>query len=83
VVRHAVAFAFVALGFSRDPGCGGVGDSSGGANAPCTRTKDCSDGLTCVEGVCTGPDAALPVDAGPVDAGPDDPEDGDASDDGG
>jgi hypothetical protein len=74
VVRYSVAVAFAALGLSRDPGCGGVGDPAGLPNAPCTRTKDCSAGLVCVEGVCSEPDAGEPVDAG-ADAG-DDADDG-------
>lgn len=72
VVRlSAVAVAFVALGLSRDPGCGGVDDPQGGTNAPCTRSSDCRSGLLCSEGVCVDPDAG---DAGAVR---------DASDDGG
>lgn len=60
------AFVLVALGLLGGPGggCDGVGDGEGGVNAPCTRDKDCRDGLSCTEGVCTGPDAGL-GDAGP------------------
>ncbi len=67
-----VAFALVALGLSRDPGgCGGVGDGDGTVNAPCTRDKDCRQGLSCVEGVCTSPDSGTepPKDAATGDGG--------------
>ncbi len=57
MVRQSVALSLFTLGLARGAGCGGVGDPAGGANAPCTRTKDCTEGLACVEGVCTGPDA--------------------------
>jgi hypothetical protein len=68
VVRSgAVIAAFVALGLSQDPGCGGGGDPPRGPNAPCTRQKDCSAGLVCAEGVCTEPDSGV-TDAGSPDA---------------
>ena len=51
------AFALVALGLSRDPGCGDVADQKRGANGPCTRNDDCGGGLVCLEGVCRDPDA--------------------------
>ena len=57
VLRQLTAVAFVALGLSRDPGCGGVDDPEGGPNAPCTRTSDCRTRLVCLEGVCREPDA--------------------------
>jgi hypothetical protein len=66
----------VALGLGRDPGCGGGDTPSGGVNAPCTRSKDCSSGLVCSEGVCSEPDSGvLPFDAGDA-ARPDSPTDG-------
>lgn len=34
--------------------------STVGVNAACTRTKDCDTGLSCVGGVCSPADAALP-----------------------
>jgi hypothetical protein len=56
VVRQGfAAVALVALGFSRDPGCGGVDDPDGGTNAPCTRSPDCGGSLVCLEGVCREP----------------------------
>jgi hypothetical protein len=87
VVRHSVALvlygslAWGGLGLSagRDPGCGGADSPSGGANAPCTRTRDCGDRLVCSEGVCTEPDAGI----APPDGGRDAPSSGDAADDGG
>lgn len=77
VRQTAFAFAFVALGLSRDPGCGGVDDPQGGTNAPCTRHSDCRAELKCSEGVCIDPnaDASTPAKDG-GDAK-------DASDDGG
>ena len=92
MVRHSFAtFAFVALGFSRDPGCGGVDDPDGGTNAPCTRHSDCGGGLVCSEGVCREPDAGAPKHEhedrdGAVEhdgAAPDAPSAPDAADDGG
>jgi len=69
VVRHAafVAFAGLAL-LGREPGCGGVDSPAGTVNAPCTRDKDCRDGLGCREGVCAEPDAGVTTDAGAGDA---------------
>jgi hypothetical protein len=82
VLRNVVAYGVVSLGalaLGRDPGCGGSDSPSSGVNAPCTRSKDCSGGLVCTEGVCTEPDSgALPTDAGVGSAPP-----GDAADDGG
>jgi hypothetical protein len=54
-----IAVGAIAFGMLRDPGCGGVDDPEGGPNAPCTRSSDCESGLTCMQGVCTGPDAGL------------------------
>lgn len=67
----ASALVMAVLGLGRDPGgCSGGGESEGIVNAPCTRDKDCQKALSCVEGVCTSPDAPLPpVDAGPVGRG--------------
>jgi hypothetical protein len=63
VLRHALVFGVAGLSLlSRDPGCGGGVDSEpSGVNAPCTRDKDCGDGLKCTDGVCTSP---TPHDAG-------------------
>ena len=70
MVRNVVAFGLVSLGalaLGRDPGCGGADSPSSGPNAPCTRSKDCSGGLVCAEGVCTEPDAGVaPPDGGHV-----------------
>jgi hypothetical protein len=51
----------VALGALRDP-CGGSGSPTG-LNSACTRTKDCDNGLECIEGQCSVPDAGMPMDA--------------------
>ena len=51
------AVTLVALGWVREPGCGGIDDPNGGTNAPCTRSSDCGGGLVCSEGVCREPDA--------------------------
>lgn len=82
MVRSAVAFAAIAVGLLREPGCGGADSPSGGPNAPCTRSKDCSTGLSCSEGVCTDPDGGPPGSVVP-DAGRDAAVSGDAADDGG
>ena len=50
----------MALGFGREPGCGGVDAPNGKTNAPCTRSSDCGGGLSCIEGVCRD----APTDAG-------------------
>lgn len=56
MVRTALFLGVASLSlFGRDPGCGGVGSTSSGVNAPCERTSDCADGLTCEQGVCVGP----------------------------
>jgi hypothetical protein len=52
----------VALGALRGP-CGGSGSPTG-LNSACTRTQDCDNGLECIEGECTLPDAG----GGPTDA---------------
>lgn len=62
----------VALGAFRDP-CG-TQTSAVGLNAPCTRTKDCDNGLTCVDGVCSLGDGGAPdtgLDASDAAAGGD------------
>ena len=58
MIRHTLVAGAMLLGLAHDPGgCGSVDSSSAsGLNAPCTRSKDCRDGLTCERGVCTGPD---------------------------
>jgi hypothetical protein len=52
----------VALSALRDP-CG-TDTVGAGVNGPCTRSKDCADGLSCVMGVCTSPDAGVTDAAG-------------------
>ena len=54
----------VALIAARDPSCGGGDAPTSGPNAPCTRDKDCKEGLACTRGVCADPDAAAPSDGG-------------------
>jgi Dickkopf-like protein len=66
--------AAVALG--KDPGCGGVDSTTGGVNAPCTRDKDCTAGLTCLNGSCVAPDSGLPPPDAASDAGSEDAGDG-------
>ena len=44
--------------FAVEGGCGESDYPSNGPNAPCTRSKDCSAGLTGIVGVCTDPDAS-------------------------
>ena len=47
-----------------DPSCGGGDTTASGLNAPCTRDKDCKDGLACARGVCADPDASARDDGG-------------------
>ena len=56
-----LSVGLVALGALRDP-CGGSGSPTG-LNSACTRTKDCDNGLECIEGQCSAPDAGMPPDA--------------------
>jgi hypothetical protein len=69
VIRHALLLAAASLSLlAREPGCGGVDSSSSGVNAPCTRDYDCASGLTCQQGVCTGPAVDAGTDGGAKDA---------------
>jgi hypothetical protein len=78
-VSRNVLLLVVALGALRDP-CG-TDTTAAGVNGPCTRTKDCQDGLSCVEGVCSPPDAGV-ADSGSdaTDSGTPDAPDGSAAD---
>jgi hypothetical protein len=72
-----LAFAS-AVAIARDPSCGGTDSPASGVNAPCTRDKDCADGLSCEHGVCTQGDAGAAPDAqgdaqGDADQAPDAP----------
>jgi len=67
------------LALARDSSCGSAESLSSALNAPCTRSKDCSPGLACTEGVCAKPDGGAPLFDGAIDATPT----GDASNDGG
>jgi hypothetical protein len=60
VLRGALAVTFL-FGALRGPGCGDLDSPSAGANAPCTRDRDCHAQLACVRGVC--------ADKSPADAG--------------
>jgi len=79
-----VAVALVALGVSRDPGCGGIDNPQGGTNAPCTRSSDCGGSLVCLAGVCRDHDED---DDGSLDSGTEHessvPDAGDGGDGGG
>jgi hypothetical protein len=57
-----MAATAIVVGLLRDPGCGGD-DMPNGVNGPCTRSKDCTAGLACQQGVCTPPDAGVSGDA--------------------
>jgi hypothetical protein len=73
VTRKALVLV-VALGALRDP-CG-TQTSAVGLYAPCTRTKDCDNGLSCVDGVCSLGDGGAPdtgLDAGEDGTGGDGP----------
>jgi len=54
----------------------GTDTTAAGLYAPCTRTKDCAEGLTCVAGACASSDgggeggAEGGDDAGLVEDGP-------------
>jgi hypothetical protein len=53
-VTRSALFLAVALGMMREP-CG-TDTSAAGLYAPCTRTKDCASGLTCIAGACAAND---------------------------
>ncbi|MEO7112336.1 MAG: hypothetical protein ABI183_17960 [Polyangiaceae bacterium] len=59
-----LALATIFVGLLRGPGCGEVDSPEYGANAPCTRNKDCAHDLACVQGVCVSP---LPEDDASTD----------------
>jgi hypothetical protein len=63
VIREALLASVAALGLAQDPSCGGTDSPTSGVNAPCTRDKDCSGGLSCREGICTGDAGPPPSDA--------------------
>jgi hypothetical protein len=62
-VSRSAFLLVIVLGALRDP-CGTDTDAAG-PNAPCTRTKDCENGLTCAGGVCS------PLDGSGSDTGSD------------
>lgn len=66
--RQAVVLGVASLSLfssrSGPGGCGGEDASPSGVNAPCTRNYDCSSGLTCDNGACTGPNEDAGGDAG-------------------
>jgi hypothetical protein len=76
VSRHALLLV-VALGALRGP-CE-TDTSTDGVNSACTRTSDCDNGLSCVGGVCSPPDAGVPVD-GAADSNDAGGTDGNAAD---
>jgi hypothetical protein len=55
VVIKGLTAATILVGILRGPGCGEVDRPENGANAPCTRDKDCQSSLLCEEGVCVPP----------------------------
>lgn len=73
MLRNVALYGVVSLGalaFGRDPGCGGTDSPSSGLNAPCTRSKDCTNALVCTEGVCTESDSGVIPPDGGRDAAP-------------
>jgi hypothetical protein len=42
----------------------GSDESAKGINAACTRSSDCDNGLSCLNGLCEPPDAGVQPDAG-------------------
>jgi hypothetical protein len=67
----------VGLGALHSPSCGSDAPGSG-PNAPCERSSDCEDDLSCLQGVCVSPDAGAPLGPHLVDSGAaDGPHDGD------
>jgi Cys-rich repeat protein len=54
VIRPLIVGVLLA---AHDPSCGGTDTAPGGANAPCTRDRDCGDGFVCIKGVCADPNA--------------------------
>ena len=79
MVRNVLALAVMSLGLAREPACGGADSPSSALNAPCTRSKDCSAGLQCTEGVCSESDSGVIL----LDGGADAPSLVDGSKDGG
>jgi hypothetical protein len=61
-VSRTALLLVVALGALRDP-CGTEAIPAG-INGACTRTKDCQEGLSCVAGVCSLPDAGATESGG-------------------
>lgn len=61
--------ALGALGLLRGPGCGETSEPTGGLNAPCTRTSDCTDDLDCRKGVCTDGKTPVPDSGSSTGAG--------------
>jgi hypothetical protein len=49
--------------------CSAASPPPGTEGAPCTRTEDCNDGLTCRDGLCVSRPDAGDLDAGEEDAG--------------
>ena len=62
MIRHVLFAGLLAAAY--DPSCGDVDSTSSGPNAPCTRDRDCRDGLVCGHGVCVDPDAGVTGDGG-------------------
>lgn len=60
MIRELVVGVLLA---AHDPSCGGTDTTAGGVNAPCTRDRDCRDGLECNKGVCVDRNASDAGDA--------------------
>jgi hypothetical protein len=73
-VRSTTLTLLIVLGAVHQVACG-TDTPADGQNAPCTRTRDCVDGLQCLGGFCDNGDAGVADGATNGDAGSPDASD--------
>lgn len=73
VMRWLLVWVVAALGFLSMGKTCGLDRGEAGEGAPCTRDRDCEEGLACVRGSCAPTDASTP-DGGEVDGAEPDAE---------
>jgi hypothetical protein len=66
-VRSTTLTLLIVLGAVLQVACS-TDTPADGLNAPCTRTRDCVDGLQCLGGFCNGGDAGVADGASNGDA---------------